>query len=188
MITALRKHHQRLLAPFAAVALTITAAGTATGQAKPAGVGPGLYTTVGIAGSVYRSDYGKLTFFAPTIYIDANIHRYVGVEAEARFLRYGGKNGVTQDTYLIGPKYSFKPEGWVPYVKMPVGLGRMKFPYDLATGNYFVLAPGGGLEYWTHNDNIHIRVVDVEYQMWPQFTFGTLHPYGVSAGVSFRIW
>ncbi len=188
MIAGLRRRSLHLLFQFVAVLLSLTAASTANAQAKPAGVGPGLYTTVGIAGSVYRSDYGKLTFYAPTVYVDANIHRYVGIEAEARWLRYGGKNGITQDTYLVGPKISFKPVGWVPYVKMPVGLGKMKFPYGLATGNYFVLAPGGGLEYWAHNDNIHIRVIDVEYQMWPQFTFGTLHPYGVSAGVSFRVW
>jgi hypothetical protein len=160
----------------------------ADAQAKPAGVGPGLYTTVGIAGSAFQTDYGKTIMYAPTIYVDAHIHRYFGIEAEARFLRYGGKNGVQMDEYMVGPRYVFKPEGWVPYVKMPVGLAKMKFPYGLATGNYFVMAPGAGLEKWIANDNIHIRLIDVEYQLWPQFTYGTLHPYGVSAGISFRVW
>lgn len=155
---------------------------------KAAATGPGMYTTVGIAGSLYRSDYGKSNLYGPTLYVDANFHRYVGLEGEARFLRWGGKQGIQQNTYLIGPRVSFKPVGWVPYVKMPVGLGTMRFPYGYANGQYFVMAPGGGLEKWISNDNIHIRVVDVEYQVWPQFTFGTLKPYGISTGISFRVW
>jgi len=158
-------------------------------QVTPAaGVGPGLYTSVGIAGSIYRSDYGKSNLYAPTVYVDANIHRYVGIEAEARFLRWGGENGIKQNTYLVGPRVSLKPVGWIPYVKMPVGLGTMRFPYGYGNGSYFVMAPGAGLEKWIANDTIRIRVVDVEYQFWPQFTFGTLHPYGVSTGISFRVW
>ena len=50
------------------------------------------------------------------------------------------------------------------------------------------VAPGGGLDYWMKNDRVSVRVVDFEYQIWPQFTFGTLHPYGVSAGISLHIW
>jgi hypothetical protein len=159
-------------------------------QAKPAGIGPGAYTTIGIAGSVYESDYGKLHLVAPTIYVDTHLHRYVGLEAEARFLRHvpQASNYVSMNEFLVGPRYSFKPVNWVPYVKMPVGVAHMRFPYGLATGTYFVMAPGGGLEYWMQNDRVRVRVVDFEYQLWPQFTFGTLHPYGVSAGVSFHIF
>lgn len=157
-------------------------------QALPAGKGPGPYTAVGVMGSIYKTDYGQQTLVGPAVFVDANIHRLVGIEAEARWLRYNGKVGVTQDTYMVGPRYSFKPVGWVPYVKMPVGVAHMRFPYGYATGNYFVMAPGGGVDYWLKGDTIRVRVVDFEYQIWPQFSFGTLKPYGVSAGISFRVW
>jgi hypothetical protein len=28
---------------------------------------------------------------------------------------------------------------------------------------------------------------DVEYQLWPQFTYGQLNPYGASVGLRYRI-
>ena len=34
---------------------------------------------------------------------------------------------------------------------------------------------------------IRVRLADVEYQVWPGFTFGSLHPYGISAGISFQV-
>jgi hypothetical protein len=36
--------------------------------------------------------------------------------------------------------------------------------------------------------NLKIRLIDVEYQQWPQFTFGTINPYGVSFGLSYRVF
>ena len=36
-------------------------------------------------------------------------------------------------------------------------------------------------------DRWAVRVVDFEYQMWHDFPYGELRPYGVSVGVTFRI-
>lgn len=156
-------------------------------QALPTATGPGAYVAVGVGGALYRADYGKNDLGGAVVWVDASLPRKIGLEAEGRFLRYHQQTQVYQDTYLIGPRYAFRPSHLVPYVKMPVGLGHMRFPYNYGTGNYFVLAPGGGVDYWL-GDRVRIRAVDVEYQFWPQFTFGTLHPYGVSAGVAFRIF
>jgi hypothetical protein len=38
------------------------------------------------------------------------------------------------------------------------------------------------------NYNLNIRLIDVEYQKWPQFTFGTFPPYGVGFGLSYHIF
>ena len=170
------------------VSMLLSTLGAGAQAYRAAATGPGAYTTVGIEGSFFKGDYGKVNLYGPTIVVDTHLHRYVGIEAEARFLRWGGKQGVQQNTYLAGPRYSFKPSGWVPYVKMPVGLGTMRFPYGYGNGNYFVMAPGAGVEKWIAHDTVRIRVVDLEYQVWPQFTFGTLKPYGVSTGISFRVW
>ena len=53
--------------------------------------------------------------------------------------------------------------------------------------SYLVVTAGGGLDFhWT--PRVTVRAADFEYQDWPQFTFGDLHPYGVSSGISLRIW
>jgi hypothetical protein len=36
--------------------------------------------------------------------------------------------------------------------------------------------------------NLKIRLIDVEYQQWLQFTFGTIVPYGISFGISYRVF
>ncbi len=167
--------------------LTLLSPRHAHAQAQPTAKGPGAYLTVGVGGSIFQADYGQFHLAGPTIWVDANVHRMVGIEAEARFLRYHQQNNVSQDTYLVGPRISFKPSHIVPYVKLPVGLGHMNFPYDYATGNYFVLAPGGGVEYWL-GDGVRLRLIDAEYQIWPQFSFGTLRPYGATVGISFRVF
>ena len=35
--------------------------------------------------------------------------------------------------------------------------------------------------------NSRVWLADFEYQVWPGFTFGSLHPNGVSAGISFQV-
>jgi hypothetical protein len=50
-----------------------------------------------------------------------------------------------------------------------------------------VLAPGGGVDYrWKRR--ISFRLADVEYQIWPQFNFGSMTSVGVSAGVRYHIF
>jgi hypothetical protein len=74
----------------------------------------------------------------------------------------------------------------VPYAKILVGGGRFDFPFNYGTGNYFVVAPGAGVDLRLGH-RIQLRLVDYEYQLWPGFTFGSIHPYGVSAGISYQI-
>jgi hypothetical protein len=35
---------------------------------------------------------------------------------------------------------------------------------------------------------VSFRLADAEYQVWPQFTFGSMSSYGVSAGVLYHIF
>jgi len=72
------------------------------------------------------------------------------------------------------------------YGKGLAGLGQFNYPYNYATGSYFVVAGGGGVDYrWKHR--ISIRG-DVEYQYWPQFTYGAMSSYGVSVGAAYHIF
>jgi hypothetical protein len=113
---------------------------------------------------------------------------WFGGEAEVRFVRFGADENVTETTYLAGPRFTLskRPGRIRPYAKFLIGVGHINLPFNYGEGNYLTYAPGGGMDY-TLNDRWTVRVVDVEYQMWPQFNYGSLHPYGISAGIIFRI-
>jgi hypothetical protein len=157
------------------------------GQALPTAIGPGSYTTVGVTGSFFNVNYGQRSVGGIGLYIDGNLYHREGAEFQVQSLRFNQQSGTRETTYLIGPRYSFRDFGFVPYVKVLAGIGNFTFPYGYGKGNYFVLAPAAGLDY-TLSRRINLRLINIEYQDWPQFSFGNLHPYGASAGISFRVW
>lgn len=156
-------------------------------QAAPTATAPGAYIAVGGTYSIFQSNYGQRVLGGGGVYADINPIRAIGIEAEGRWLRQHALANTTESTYLIGPRVQFRKGGFSPYVKTLVGLGHFNFPYNDAHGSYFVIAPGSGLDFYV-NSNLRIRLLDIEYQKWPQFTFGTLSPYGVSFGLSYRVF
>ena len=160
----------------------------ANGQAVYAGKGPGGYISLGATVSGYNSDYGKQRLIGPAVYLDANLYRRIGVEGEFRNLRYHAQEDLRQSTYLVGPRISTHTRAFRPYAKFLVGRGTMTFPFRYARGSYFVAAPGAGLDVRLGQSRVLVRVVDVEYQFWPDFTFGPMHPWGISTGLSVRLF
>jgi hypothetical protein len=167
--------------------LVFLAAPESHGQASPTATGPGSYVNVGITGSFFNVNYGQRWVEGGALYVDANLYRKAGVEVQIQSLRFNQQGGTRENTYLAGPRYSFRSRGLVPYAKVLAGTGRFIYPYGYGVGTYFVLAPGAGLDF-DLKPRIKIRIIDLEYQMWPQFSFGELHPYGASAGISFRLF
>lgn len=156
-------------------------------QDIPAAIGPGSYVAAGVGVSAFQVDYGQRIDGGYVAFVDVHVTWRYGLEAEARSLRFHTDEDVTQRTYLAGPHvYVWKPGRMRPYVKFLVGQGHMVFPFKYATGNYLALAPGGGVDFML-NSVVSIRAIDVEYQDWPGFTYGHLHPYGVSAGIVIRL-
>ena len=155
-------------------------------QARYAGTGPGSLVTVGGTVSGFQSDYGNWMLGGGAVYIDVNPTWRYGLEGEARVLRIHQEASVHESTYLAGPRVSFGTHRLNPYVKVLVGGGEFNFPYNYAYGNYFVVAPGAGLDYRV-SPRVKVRVVDFEYQDWPGFTFGAIRPYGVSMGISVSV-
>lgn len=166
--------------------LLLLACSACFGQARYAGTGPGSLVTVGVEASGYQIDYSHRYLGGGAVYADFNVTWRLGIEGEARFLRYHQSADTHETTWLIGPRWSFGKSRFNPYVKGLVGLGQFNFPYDYAHGSYFVVAPGAGLD-WRLNRRIRWRVADFEYQEWPQFTYGAIHPYGLSTGISFSL-
>lgn len=156
-------------------------------QAMPTATGSGAYIAVGGEGSIFQADYGQRDLAGFVAYADIHPVLRYGIEAEARFLHYHTSEDVTEANYFIGPRVSFRPGSNLrPYAKFLVGAGKIVLPYHYAQGSFLAFAPGGGVDYQL-TDRITLRAVDLEYQIWPDFTYGSLRPYGISTGFSFRL-
>lgn len=164
------------------------AAADASAQAAPTAAGPGSYLSVGLEASGFQQDYGKNHIGGEGLFVDANLFRRYGIEFEARRLNLHTEEDIKQQTYLGGVKYSALPRTLRPYVKLLAGRGTLDFPFHYAVGSYFVVAPAAGLDWHPHESRWNVRVLDFEYQLWPRFTYGELHPYGLSAGISFEVF
>jgi len=159
----------------------------ASAQALPTASGPGTHIDVGAAYSYFQQDYGKNYLGGIMAYGDADLTWRFGVEAEANFLRYHQEEDVTETTYLVGPKVTLRSGRVRPYAKFLAGAGTLNFPFGFGVGHYFVMAPGGGVDVLL-GDKLTVRAIDFEYQDWPQFTYGALHPYGLSVGISYHVY
>jgi hypothetical protein len=159
----------------------------ARGQATPAATGPGSYVAVGGGITAFQAGYGQRDLSGSVIYADVNPQWRVGLEGEARFLRWHSAEQVTESDYLGGLRLAIlRPRRFQPYGKFLAGMGRIALPFGLAHGFFLAYAPGAGIDL-ALNDRITVRAIDFEYQHWPQFAFGPLSPYGFSAGVSVRL-
>jgi hypothetical protein len=125
------------------------------------------------------------------VYGDVKFTRWFGAEGEMRWMRLNTFAGINEDNYLVGPRvpiHEFKRLGITPYGKALFGIGRMNFQYNEAYGRFADIAVGGGVDlklsrHWS------LRAADVEYQLWPNWVNNyTLKPYGVSAGIGYKIF
>ena len=159
----------------------------ALAQNIPTAEGPGSYVAVGGELSAFQADYGQRLIYGGNVYADINPTWRYGFEAEARYLRFNTFEDVTEANYLAGPRIMVKPGPFRPYGKFLVGAGKITLPFKYAQGTFLTYAPGAGLDY-IMNDRVTLRVIDFEYQVWPDFaSFGRLSPYGISAGFSLRL-
>jgi opacity protein-like surface antigen len=155
-------------------------------QATPAASGPGSYVSAGVGFSSYQADYGQRWIDGGVAFVDVHPTWRYGIEGEARMLNYHTAEGVKESAYLVGPIIYLRPHRFRPYAKFLIGAGKIDFPFGYGQGTFLAYAPGAGIDYIL-SDRISVRAIDLEYQQWPQFTFGALHPYGVSAGIVIRL-
>jgi len=134
------------------------------------------YAGLGVAQTSPNRLYGVGT------YVDAKFSRWVGVEAEGRWLHFNEYLGIDENTYLIGPRVPIGTFHRItPYGKFLVGFGNGAF----LTGNTFVMSYGGGVDYQLSR-RLSIRAFDFEWQQWR--VTPTLYPYGGSVGISYKIY
>lgn len=143
-----------------------------------------------VGGSVsgFHLDYGKRDLGGAGVFVDGDLNDHWGLEGEANWIWLHQFADTHFSTYLGGPRFNLKSGGNLRiYVKGLAGGGLFNFPYNYARGSYFVAAGGGGMDYWVA-PRIRLRLVDFEYQYWPQFSFGAIEPYGVSVGVEYQLF
>ncbi len=159
----------------------------ASSQVVYTGDAGGFTVAAGVTASGYQVQYGDQKLLGIAALVDVDTRRRIGMEAEARWLQFHETNQEHATTWLAGPRYHYTRGKFQFYGKGLVGVGQFYFPYGLAQGNYLVIAPGGGVDYRL-NRRVSLRLADMEYQIWPQFTFGSMTSAGVSAGVRYHIF
>ncbi len=139
-------------------------------------------------GSLFQPDYGGNHLIGLGAYVDVRLTRWIQPEFEGRWLRFNQFENVHQDNYLLGPRVPIH-KFWkaTPYAKVLVGMGSMNFQFNYAHGRFTDIAYGGGVDI-DLNRHFTVRPADFEYQQWPNWVQGTLYPWGVSAGISYRVW
>jgi opacity protein-like surface antigen len=155
-------------------------------QALPTALGPGTYISLGGGISAAPSGYDGRTIGGAAIFMDVQPTFRYGFEAETRFLRYRTDEGVSQTNYLAGIHVGIRPQRLRPYAKFLVGATRIQAPFGYGQGTFFTFVPGAGLDY-ALTDRWTVRVVDLEYQIVPQFISSDVRNLGVTVGLSFRL-
>jgi len=142
---------------------------------------------VGAGGMFASPDYGQLYVQGITFYGDFDFTRHLGVEGDIHY-NVNTPQDVSENSYLLGPRYTWHYKRFGAYGKALFGAGRFGFQQGSfavpSTGTYFVYAFGGGVEYKV-TDHINIRGFDAEFQSWPGFPPNGLSPIVYTVGVAY---
>lgn len=181
---------KRSILAFLFIAFSSAAFVSAHGQVVPSATERVFNVRAGALFSAFQPDYAgegvaqtsPNRLYGIGGYVDARFSRWVQPEFEVRFLRFNEYLGIDENTYSIGervPIMTFRK--FTPYGKVLAGIGNGSF----LNGSSFVLTFGGGVDYRLSR-KFTIRCADFEYQQW--HVTPTLWPYGLSAGLSYKIF
>ncbi len=171
--------------------LLAAAAVSAHAQVAPSAIGRRLQVYGGGELSLFQPDYENTGLAASSpqkligigAFVDADFTRWVQIEAEGRWLHWNRYANVDENTYMIGPRVpvgTFK--NFTPYGKFLIGWASANW----LTGRAQAYAYGGGVDY-ALSRKLSVRVFDFEYQQF-DVAGTTIHPYGESFGVSYRVF
>lgn len=163
---------------------------SARGQVAASARSSSLDLRAGAFFSVFQPDYAgngvaqtsPNRLYGAGAYVDTFINRWVQPEIEMRWLRFNQYLAIDENTYSIGdrvPVLTF--HNLTPYGKFLIGFGNGSF----LTGDSLVLTYGGGVDYRLSR-RFTLRACDFEYQQWR--VTPALWPYGLSAGLSYKIF
>jgi hypothetical protein len=171
----------------AAAALGLAGSVAASAQVVPAGFQDRIKLSVGGTASEYFLQYGQTRLLGVTAFTDFDAWRHYGIEGEARFLEFNRPENIHAETYLAGPRYKVYLGKFQLYGKGLIGYGQFHYPYGYGTDSDFVVAPGAGVDYHI-SPRVHLRLADFEYQYWPEFHYGPMSSFGISAGFRVKVF
>jgi hypothetical protein len=137
-----------------------------------------------------RPDYGGKGIGGLSIYGDYDLTRHLGVEGDIHFADLKTPTDISENTYLLGPRYRFHYRGLTPHAKALFGVGRFgyqgpsEYGRNTSTYTYGVLAFGGGVDLRATR-HLNVRAFDFEYQDWPGYRNNGLSPIVMTVGVAY---
>ena len=147
--------------------------------------------SAGAVGSSFQPDYAGVgvaqtsptQLYGVGVYVDWKLSRLIQTEGEIRYEKFNQYLNINETTYEFGPRIpivTFKRI--TPHGKLLFGFGTGSF----LVGKSALLTYGGGVDYRLSR-KLTLRPFDVEYQRWNVKNVA-MFPYGISAGVSYRIF
>lgn len=134
-----------------------------------------------------RTDYGQKGDKGFTVYGDYDIGLHWGAEAVYHYASVSTPNGISENSFGIGPRVILRSHHFKPYGKVMIGLGHITSSNPLIrpalNETDFVFSGGGGLEYLI-GSHLSLRPIDVEYQRWS--LKNGLNPVTFTTGVAYR--
>jgi hypothetical protein len=143
---------------------------------------------IGVGGTFASPDYTQKYLKGLSIYGDFDFAHHIGVEGDIHFASIIAPEDIGENTYLLGPRFTFRHGRFDAYGKGLLGIGQFQFQQGTygngSSSTYGVYALGGGLDIRaTHH--INVRAIDFEYQKWPHFYPNGLTPYVTTIGVAY---
>jgi hypothetical protein len=138
----------------------------------------------GVAGMYLRNDYSEDANKGIVVYGDYDFSRWVGLEGEARWGGLISPDKIGENSYLAGPRVTYRRHQITGYGKIMVGRGTITNQFTTGASSFDLYAYGGGLEYKV-GSKFNVRVIDGEFQKWPNFAPHTLSPVAISIGIAY---
>jgi hypothetical protein len=141
---------------------------------------------VGGGALILNSDYTAGNVIGFSAWGDYDFSKWVGVEVSAHLGEFITPGDITENSYLIGPRLTYRRRKLTAYGKVLIGRATItNQDYNLSS-SYNIFAYGGGVEYKIMR-KINIRAIDFELQSWPDFQPNSLSPMAITIGASYII-
>ena len=142
---------------------------------------------IGGSATIISPDYAQQKIKGLSIYGDYDFFRHIGIEGDIHFSIITPSD-ISENSYLLGPRYSWHYKRIDPYAKGLFGIGRFgyqagSYPYP-STATYAEYAFGGGVDVRAAR-HINVRAFDVEFQKWPGYGPHGLSPIAYNFGVAY---
>ena len=142
--------------------------------------------SVGAGGSHLNTDYAPEATYGPSLFVDVDFLRHLGVEAEGHLGGVISPDDIGENSYLAGPRAFLRRNRFTGYGKLMLGRGIITNQLYNLSSSYNIYAYGGGLEYRAAR-RITVRAIDFEMQKWSAFPPNGLSPLVITVGASYII-